>query len=127
MHKNPQLEIQHETQHLTNNQPKPLVVLVVEDREAQRYALCRTLNMAGFQTIEAKNGAEALDRAAAGPNLILLDVGLPDISGIEVCRMLKIGRRTKHIPVIQMSASHRLENLRFEPVRVGADMYLHSP
>jgi CheY-like chemotaxis protein len=106
--------------------PKQIVVLVVDDSDAQRYAMARGLRMAGFQTIEAATGTEALKLADGHPDLILLDVGLPDISGIEVCRILKLHGKTKRIPIIQVSATHRLENLRFEPMKAGADMYLDS-
>ena len=64
------------------------VVLVVDDTEAARYASRRVLEGAGFEVREAATGARALAEAARQPDVIVLDINLPDISGLEVCRRI---------------------------------------
>ena len=65
-------------------------LLNVDDTEAARYAKQRTLHHAGFEVVEAGTGGEALAKVEElRPALVLLDVHLPDISGIEVCRIIK--------------------------------------
>ena len=65
-------------------------VLVVDDTEAQLYAVARALRGDGFEVVEARSGEEALTLATATPfDVVVLDVNLPDIDGFEVCRRLK--------------------------------------
>src|SRR5690242_13569373 len=79
-------------------------ILVVDDNPSKRYLTRRWLGAAGFEVIEAETGYEALERALEGPDLIVLDVRLPDLHGFEVLRRLKRQHATAHIPVLQMSA-----------------------
>ena len=84
----------------------PSRILVVDDNTPLRYAHARTLRQYGFEVLEAATGAEALRAAAADrPDLVLLDVNLPDIHGFDVARTLKSGERTWGIPSLQLSAS----------------------
>ena len=80
-------------------------VLVVDDNDGLRYTVTRSLREAGYEVVEARNGAEALALASQLPDLITLDVNLPDVSGFEICRQLKSNPETGHIPVLQLSAS----------------------
>ncbi len=76
-------------------------VLTVDDNEAHCYALTRSLGAAGFSVLAAYTGAEALKIAMRErPDLVLLDIHLPDVSGIEVCRRLKADPQTSAIPVV---------------------------
>jgi PAS domain S-box-containing protein len=103
-------------------------ILVVDDNEAGRYAKCRILRQAGFTVVEATSGAETFERLReAEPDLVLLDVRLPDISGIEVCRRLKENPATSLIPVLQMSASFRDDKDRVAGLEGGADGYVVEP
>ena len=82
------------------------LILNVDDTDAARYAKTRILSRAGFEVIEAASGVEALQRASAEmPALVLLDTRLPDINGFEVCRQLKEDAATRHILILQTSAS----------------------
>jgi len=83
----------------------PLVALVVNDDEATRYVMSKTLTAAGYQVAEAETGQEGLARAREGADVIVLDVKLPDIDGFEVCRRLKADPATAFIPVLQTSAA----------------------
>ena len=106
---------------------KPLV-LVVDDTEATRYAIARTLIADGFEAIEAPNGQTALRLAQERqPDLITLDIHLPDMIGFEVCRRLKASPATSRIPVIQVSASYVTSRDRIHGLEGGADSYLTHP
>src|SRR5580658_1675946 len=81
-------------------------ILNVDDYHPSRYARTKILQQAGFEVVEAATGKEALDRAVEhNPMLVLLDVNLPDMSGFDVCRLMKKDPRTKDTPVLHISAS----------------------
>jgi CheY-like chemotaxis protein len=104
-----------------------VVVLVVDDVDAQRYAVRRALLAAGMDVIEAASGTEALQKAASNPDAIVLDVGLPDINGFEVCRRMKGDAHIDQIPVIFLSATFQGGASRDWALRAGAVAYLFQP
>jgi serine phosphatase RsbU (regulator of sigma subunit)/FixJ family two-component response regulator len=104
----------------------PAVLLVVDDDEAKRYLTGTWLRRAGHTVIEAATGHEALAKAGSA-ELILLDVNLPDISGYEVCRLIKGDPVTAAIPVIQVSATAVGVADRAIGLTQGADAYLTDP
>jgi signal transduction histidine kinase len=104
------------------------LILNVDDNEGARYAKSRTLVHAGFSVLEAASGSEALSLAqSAQPNLILLDVKLPDINGVEVCRRIKENPTTQTILVLQTSASYIRTADKIHALDSGADSYLVEP
>ena len=104
------------------------LILVVDDNSPLRYALGRTLRHHGFEVIDAATGADALRLGdSEQPDLVLLDVNLPDIHGFDVARRLKSGERTKSIPILQISASFVQMQHRMEGLAAGADAYLVEP
>jgi signal transduction histidine kinase len=103
-----------------------ITILAVDDNDALRYSLSRTLQGAGYKVIEARNGAEALDLADQSPDLITLDVRLPDVDGFEVCRRLKANPRTAHIPVLHISATFTDAEYKVRGLET-ADGYLAEP
>ena len=104
------------------------VILNVDDSEAARYAKSRILTHAGFKVIEAASGSAALYRAREDkPDLVLLDVKLPDINGMEVCRLLKADPATRAILVLQTSASYIGVADKIRALEGGADNYLFEP
>ena len=103
------------------------LVLCVDDNDGARYALTRTLQRAGFRTIEAATGREALSRMDERPDLVVLDVQLPDIDGYEVCRRIKSNPRTATTPVLQISADFVDVEHRTKGLELGADAYLAHP
>ena len=108
-------------------QPPPLA-LVVDDREANRYVVARTLRAAGYAIVEAADGVEALRLAIERvPAVILLDVNLPDLSGFEVARRLKADPATRIIPILQVSASNVSTVQQAAGLEAGADAYLTHP
>jgi CheY-like chemotaxis protein len=105
---------------------EPGRILIVDDDEAARYVKSRLLRRQGYAVSEASLGRDALALAAAEePHLTLLDVKLPDLSGIEVCR--KIKSRFPHIIVLQTSAAFTGVADRTRALDGGADSYLVEP
>ncbi len=103
-------------------------ILVVDDSEATRYAIVRTLNAEGYTILEAANGEDALRLTRSElPDLITLDIHLPDIIGFEVCRILKLDPRSAHIPILQVSASYVTSKDWIHGLEGGADSYLTHP
>jgi two-component system KDP operon response regulator KdpE len=103
--------------------PEPLL-LVVEDEPQMMRFLRATLPSAGYRVLEATNGQQALVEAATrAPDLVLLDLGLPDLDGIEVTRRLREWSAT---PVIVLSA-RGMERDKVEALDAGADDYLTKP
>src|ERR1700733_11451 len=102
-------------------------ILVADDREENRYVLCRVLEAAGFRCMQAGSGAAALGMAQTLPDLIILDVHLPDISGYEVCQKIKKDPRTSAVSVLRISASFVSSEDRVRALEGGADGYLTHP
>ncbi len=103
------------------------VILNVDDDESGRHARTRILRQAGFAVKEAATGEEAIRLAKENPNLILLDVNLPDMDGLEVCRRLKTLSQTRWIPVLQISAISVSSKDQAAGLETGADAYLTAP
>jgi serine phosphatase RsbU (regulator of sigma subunit)/CheY-like chemotaxis protein len=101
-------------------------LLVVENDEAKRYLLTTWLRRAGHTVIEAGTGQEALSKAGTA-EVVLLDVNLPDMSGLDVCQVIKSDQETAAIPVIQMSATPVKVSDRAYGLTQGADAYLVEP
>ena len=102
-------------------------VLLVEDEPAQREVLAYNLEAEGFVVQRATNGEEALMLVAENPpDLILLDWMMPLVSGLEVCRRLKMRSETRAIPIIMLSArSEEVDKVR--GLETGADDYVIKP
>ncbi|OON60771.1 hypothetical protein B0920_17615 [Massilia sp. KIM] len=105
-----------------------MTVLNVDDYEAARYAKTRLLRNAGFRVIEASSGIEALDMCSRlCPQLVLLDVKLPDIDGREVCRRMKRDPATRDVRVVQTSAAYISRADVASGLASGADDYVTAP
>jgi len=100
------------------------LILYAEDTEAQRYAISRVLRRAGFEVLEASTGREALELMERRPDLVVLDVKLPDISGYEVCRQIKSTEASARVPVLHLSAALVTAQARVVGLEGGADGYL---
>jgi two-component system phosphate regulon response regulator PhoB len=109
------------------NYDQPPLVLLVEDEPAQREVLAYNLEAEGFRVIQASNGEEALLLVREeSPDIIILDWMMPLLSGIEVCRRLKMAPETKSIPIIMLSArSEEVDRIR--GLETGADDYVIKP
>lgn len=103
-------------------------ILVVDDTAANRYAAVRILKTAGHHVLEASTAAEGIALAQREqPNVILLDVKLPDMVGFEATELLKCDPQTSHIAILQVSASYTSADARALGLERGADAYLTLP
>ena len=102
-------------------------VLYADDSEAQRYALSRVLRRAGFDVVEANTGGQALEMMQGRPDVVVLDVNLPDISGIDVCQKIKSNPASARTPILHVSATLISTDARVAGLEGGADAYLVQP
>jgi two-component system, sensor histidine kinase len=104
------------------------LVLNVDDDDAARYVKSRILRLAGYEVIEAANGADASQLIRERmPELVLLDVKLPDVNGRDLCRQIKDDPITSRIVVLQTSATYADTKNRVASLDAGADGYLAIP
>ena len=102
-------------------------ILLVDDEKNIVEAVKYNLEKAGFRTVVAQDGAKGLEAARREvPDLILLDWMLPEMEGLEVCRLLKQDRATKHIPVIMLTVKSD-EADKVLGLELGADDYVTKP
>ncbi|MDI6641060.1 MAG: response regulator transcription factor [Elusimicrobiota bacterium] len=102
-------------------------ILVVEDDEETQEFLKEGLQLEGYQIIQAYTGKEGLIKVRKEkPNLVLLDLGLPDIDGIGVCRQIKQTTDTRAIPVIMLTARVTTDD-KITGLEAGADDYIPKP
>ena len=106
----------------------PIRILVADDDAAKRLAIARILRQADYEVLQATGGVEALDLAqTAAPDLVLLDVEMPDLSGTDVCRQLRAEPATTTLPVLYLSAHRTTSQHRIAGLDSGADGYLVWP
>lgn len=103
-------------------------ILVAEDEEDIRELIVFALtNLSGFDVIAVPNGPEAVQKAEAeSPDLIILDVKMPGMSGYEACTKLKSSKKTGNIPVVFLSAKGQEEEIK-EGLSVGGTEYILKP
>jgi DNA-binding response OmpR family regulator len=105
----------------------PRTVLIVDDERDTNDILARMVQARGFEPVQLFEGAKVLDAIRKHkPDLVLLDLMMPDVDGFEVCEQLKRNRETNLIPVIMVTALND-PNHRLKGVRVGANGYLSKP
>jgi len=110
-----------------NEKDRRILALVVDDNPEDLKLLGYYLSHEGYEVEQATNGMEALSRARLiNPDIIILDIYMPEMSGIEVCRRLKSLEETRHIPVIVITGMHDKE-LRLECLDAGANVFISKP
>ncbi len=102
----------------------PLKVLVIDDEPPIRKLLRMGLTTQGYQTLEAPNGKTALELLAQAPDLVILDLGLPDIEGLELLRTIR--ERNESVPIVVLS-SRGDEAGKVQALDFGADDYVTKP
>lgn len=102
-------------------------ILLVEDNEMNRDMLTRRLRRRGFEVITAVTGSDSLQQARrAKPDLILMDMSLPEMDGWEATRLLKADASTRHIPIIAQTA-YAMRGDRERCLAVGCNDYTPKP
>jgi PAS domain S-box-containing protein len=102
-------------------------ILVVDDNPASLYSTSRILRSGGFEVIEASTGAEALAAAENDVALLVLDINLPDIDGLEVCRRLRARSHTAFLPIVHLTATFVAHDDHQQGLSAGGDSYLTHP
>lgn len=103
------------------------LVLVVDDFQDNREMFAEFLSLSGFRVAEAATGREAIDRGfALLPDVILMDLSLPELDGWEATRQLKNDPRTRHIPIVALTG-HALADHSREAREAGCDAFLTKP
>ena len=109
------------------NDSQARTILVVDDEADIRAVLQACLEAAGFQVQTASTGMDALERIRSNPpDLIIHDFMLPDITGLDVCALVKRDRRFRRIPFILLTARSEPQD-RLTAAAVGADAYMNKP
>src|SRR5574341_2172004 len=102
-------------------------ILVADDIKQNVKLLRVILTAAEYDVIEAYDGNEALEKAKAeNPDLILLDIMMPKLTGYEVCQRLRADGVTKNIPIIMITALHEMDD-RIKGIEAGADDFISKP
>lgn len=102
-------------------------ILVVEDERDIRDLITYTLQFAGYDVIGAVNGEEAVDKTRTElPDLVLMDVRMPKMTGYEACRLIKANEATQNIPVVFLSAKGQGVEIT-AGINSGADEYILKP
>ena len=102
-------------------------ILVVEDNERNMKLFCEVLESSGYRTLEAETGELAVALTTEHrPDLVLMDIHLPDIDGVEALRRLRANERTASVPVLALTAQ-AMEGDRERFLAAGFDGYLSKP
>ncbi len=102
-------------------------ILIVDDELDALIALKRALEADNYNVIEASDGLNAIEKVKAeNPDIILLDLMMPEIDGIEVCKRLKSNSKYEHIPIIMLTAKGDITD-KIEGIEIGADDYVTKP
>ncbi len=101
--------------------------MVVDDIKQNVKLLRVILTTSGYDVVEAYDGEEALEKVKTeNPDLILLDIMMPKLTGYEVCHKLRTDETTKNIPIIMITALHEMDD-RIQGIEVGADDFISKP
>lgn len=112
---------------MKNDNENAKLILVAEDETDTARLVQLHLERRGWRVLLTADGVAALDETVRSkPDLVILDVMMPRMDGLEVCRLLKSSPQTRHIPVLMLTALAELENKR-EGYRCGADEYMTKP
>jgi two-component system alkaline phosphatase synthesis response regulator PhoP len=102
-------------------------ILIVDDELDALLPLNRALEAENYQVIEASSGMEAIEKTrSVHPDIILLDLMMPEMDGLEVCNVLKSDSLTQHIPIIMLTAKSEIDD-KIKGIETGADDYVTKP
>ena len=102
-------------------------ILIVEDNRDVRRVLNLSLSRLGYEILEADTGGSGIALTLSGsPDLVLIDLSLPDVSGLEIAKAIKQNPRTAEIPLVAVSG-HSEQELRAKALEAGMTAYLRKP
>ncbi len=102
-------------------------LLIIDDEKEFVETMAERLRTKGYDIISAFDGASGLEKAhTAMPDLIMLDVMMPEMSGFDVCEKLKVDEKYKNIPIIMLTAKFQPADIEFSKA-LGADAYITKP
>ncbi len=105
----------------------PIKILIADDEASLRFLIHETIADPALQILEAKDGPEALRIARSQhPKMILLDVAMPGLSGVEVCQQLKADPATRDIQIVMLTAHSQTKD-RAQALAAGADHFITKP
>lgn len=123
-------QVAQETSHTRSDNQElaaPLKVLVVEDFEDTRFLMRIELEQRGFRVVEATDGVQGVELALGErPNIILMDIGLPLLDGIEATRRIRREDSMRDVLIVALTAHHETE-YRAQALAAGCDAYLTKP
>jgi DNA-binding response OmpR family regulator len=103
----------------------PEAILLVDDDPHLIHVLAMFFDIEGYHVLKARDGQQALDLLGEyQPDLVLLDLMMPGISGLDVCKQIRANRKLKHVPVVVFTAADTREE---ELKKAGADMFIAKP
>ena len=103
------------------------VILIVDDEPSNLKLTCALLQASGYKTIEATDGKQGVELAKARkPDLILMDIQMPDMDGLEATRILKADATTKNIPIVALTA-YAMKGDKERVLEAGCDGYITQP
>jgi diguanylate cyclase (GGDEF)-like protein len=112
---------------LDEREEKSLTILVADDEPVNRALIQRRLEREGYRVLTAKNGNEAVEKTKeALPDLVILDVMMPEMDGMDACRLIKEDEKTRDIPIIFLSARDETE-MKVSGLTLGANDYISKP
>jgi len=118
-------DMQEENEHLALEHDQPIILVVEDESDIQQYI--SDILTPNFKVITASNGKEGVEKAFETiPDLIVSDIMMPEMDGIELCRKLKSDKGTSHIPIILLTALTDMTH-HVQGIREGADVYLPKP
>ena len=101
--------------------------LIIEDNRMNMQLATDLLDVAGFEVLQAFTAEEGLELAqTALPDVIVMDIGLPGMDGLEAVRRLRVGGETRHIPIL-VTTSHAMTEDREQAMAAGADVFITKP
>jgi two-component system cell cycle response regulator len=112
---------------LNETEENPLTILVADDEPVNRALIQRRLEREGYRVLTAQNGSEAVEKTRdALPDLVILDVMMPEMDGMDACRLIKEDEKTRDIPIIFLSARDETE-MKVSGLTLGANDYISKP
>jgi CheY-like chemotaxis protein len=105
----------------------PKTVLVIDDNEVNRYAISKILASRGVSVLQADTGEEGIRMASQQPDVVLMDIHLPDMTGYDALKRLRSNEATALLPVILISATEPAPNARNAATALGVQSFLTVP